>query len=98
MIGSRQNSPLRIFAACALLFLAAQALALSHSLDHEKGISQSQACATCVAANHMSSSCVDHTPTDNPVSCICHLEPELIAEPASAETVVYRQRGPPSIP
>ena len=98
MIGIGQNTALRMFAACALLFVAAQTVAFAHSFEHDTGVSQSQACATCVAAGQMSSACVDHTPIDSPASLICHLEPGLAAMPVSVDTVAYHQRGPPPIP
>jgi hypothetical protein len=98
MIGTGRHTPLRIFAACTLLFVAAQAVAFGHSFDHDTGISQSQACATCVAVSHMSAACVDHSPTDCPVSGICHLDFRLAAEPESSEIFAYFQRGPPRHP
>ena len=98
MSGNERNTPLRIFAACALLFVAAQTVAFAHSFDHDTGVSQNQACATCVAVSHMSAACVDHTPTNSPVSVICHLEPGLSVEHDSTDVFAYRQRGPPTIP
>ena len=98
MIVHGRNSSLWMFAACALLFVAAQTVASAHSLDHDTGISPGQACATCVAVSHMSAACVDHTPTDSPVSRICHLEPELTAAPDIVDVAVYHQRAPPISP
>jgi len=98
MTGIGRNTRSRIFVACALLFVAAQTVAFAHSFDHDTGVSQSQACATCVAVSHMSAACVDHTPIDSPASVICHLEPVLTAEPDSSDEFAYYQRGPPLYP
>ena len=98
MIADRRNSPLWIFAACALLFLAAQTVASAHTFDHDAGMSPGQACATCVAVSHLSSACVDHTPIDSPVSLICQLEPALAVAPDSIDAFAHHQRGPPTVP
>ena len=98
MIVTGRISPLWIFAACALLFVAAQTVAVAHSVDHDTGVLPGQACATCAAVSQMSAANVDHTPIDSPVSLICHLEPALTTAPESVDAFTYHQRGPPIDP
>lgn len=82
--------------ALALLLLIAQAGALAHAYAHEPSNLQSKICATCIAAESLSSACID---TISPSEALdCRPASGQKTKPAlfSVHIPLARQRSPPT--
>ncbi len=78
-----------------LLLVGAQSGALAHVFEHDAGTPQFQACASCVTANQLDSSCIDTlTETDGGDRHSCQPVNDATTL-ASLQAPAARQRGPP---
>lgn len=79
-----------------VFFLAgAQSGALAHAFEHEAATPQYQACAICVMASQLDTSCVDTLAATTIAKCqTCQPEYEQ-ASLDSLQAPVAKQRGPP---
>ncbi len=96
MICVRRKSWLPPNLLLVVLLIGAQSGALAHAFKHEADTLQQQACAICVTASQLDSSCVD-VPADTDIEH-CHacqsIEHAIALE--SFHALVARQRGPPN--
>jgi hypothetical protein len=76
--------------------VAGQWGALVHAFKHEAGKSQTQVCATCVAASQLGFACIDTSPAPDAIPSYSILTVDSADKIDSVDTPTARQRGPPS--
>jgi len=79
----------------AVLLLTAQFGATWHLLGHEVGTPQNTVCTTCIAAEQLSSGCIDAQPTTRIAFAQANYDHAECNDYRSAHTLASRQRGPP---
>jgi hypothetical protein len=80
----------------AIIFIAAQSVALAHEYEHDPGSPQAQVCSTCIAGHSFSSTCVAsamHIEFDH---CNGGVSIERTFVPDIVQLPLARQRAPPT--
>jgi len=79
----------------AIIFIAAQTVALAHEYEHDPGSPQAQVCPICIAGHSLSSTCVASTMQIEVEHCNGGIRIEWTSVPDVIHLPLARQRAPP---